>query len=87
MPIAVFVSPDGARHEVPAPLGRSLMQIAQDHAVPGILGDCGGSCSCATCHGYHGAVKAAAKGLVAGAASAQSAARVAHAHQSFKESP
>ena len=42
---------------------------------------------CATCHGYHGAVKAAAKGLVAGAASAQSAARVAHAHQSFKESP
>jgi 2Fe-2S ferredoxin len=28
------------------------MQVALDHSVPGILGDCGGSCSCATCHGY-----------------------------------
>ena len=40
---------------------------------------------CATCHGYHGAVKAAVKGLVAGAASAQSTARGAHANHSFKE--
>jgi hypothetical protein len=42
---------------------------------------------CATCHGYHGAVKASVKGLVAGTASAQSTARVAHAHHSFKEIP
>jgi 2Fe-2S ferredoxin len=28
------------------------MQIALDNAVPGILGDCGGACSCATCHAY-----------------------------------
>jgi len=26
--------------------------FALDNAVPGILGDCGGSCSCATCHAY-----------------------------------
>jgi len=26
------------------------MQIAKDNLVPGVLGDCGGLCSCATCH-------------------------------------
>lgn len=48
----VFIDPTGLAHEVEAPLGRSLMQIAVDHSVPGLLGDCGGACSCATCHGY-----------------------------------
>lgn len=28
------------------------MQCAQQHLVPGILGDCGGCCTCGTCHGY-----------------------------------
>lgn len=28
----------------------SLMRIANDHDVEGITGDCGGVCSCATCH-------------------------------------
>lgn len=48
----VFIDPTGLAHEVEAPAGRSLMQIAVDHSVPGLLGDCGGACSCATCHGY-----------------------------------
>jgi ferredoxin, 2Fe-2S len=52
MPHVIFIDPAGLRHEVEAPAGRSLMQIAIDNSVPGILGDCGGSCSCATCHGY-----------------------------------
>jgi 2Fe-2S ferredoxin len=52
MPTVVFVNHEGASREVEAPLNRSLMQVALDNAVPGILGDCGGSCSCATCHGY-----------------------------------
>jgi len=47
-----FIEHDGTTHTVPAPAERTLMQIALDNAVPGILGDCGGSCSCATCHGY-----------------------------------
>ncbi len=47
-----FIEHDGTTHRVPAPTERTLMQIAVDNAVPGILGDCGGSCSCATCHGY-----------------------------------
>jgi len=28
----------------------SVMQLAVDNDVPGIDGDCGGVCSCATCH-------------------------------------
>lgn len=52
MPTVVFIEHTGAVHQVEAPLNKSLMQVALDNAVPGILGDCGGSCSCATCHGY-----------------------------------
>ena len=32
--------------------GRSLMEAARDNGVEGIHGDCGGGCSCATCHVY-----------------------------------
>lgn len=28
----------------------SVMALAVEHGVPGIDGDCGGVCSCATCH-------------------------------------
>ncbi|WP_152285455.1 2Fe-2S iron-sulfur cluster-binding protein [Flavicella marina] len=28
----------------------SVMQLAVDNNIPGIDGDCGGVCSCATCH-------------------------------------
>ena len=48
MPTVVFIEHTGVRHEVQALPGRSLMQVARDSNVPGILGDCGGSCSCAT---------------------------------------
>lgn len=30
----------------------SLMEIAQFHEIEGIEGDCGGVCSCSTCHVY-----------------------------------
>ena len=51
MPQLTFIEADGTHHCIDAPLARSLMQIALDHSVPGILGECGGSCSCGTCHG------------------------------------
>lgn len=47
-----FIEHDGTSHTVQAAAERSLMQIAVDNAVPGILGDCGGACSCATCHAH-----------------------------------
>ena len=46
----IFIQHDGATQEVDAEDGISLMQAAVDNMVPGIVGDCGGCCSCATCH-------------------------------------
>lgn len=54
MPTVIYIENNGTEHRVEAALNRTLMQIAVDNAVPGILGDCGGSCSCATCHSYIG---------------------------------
>ncbi len=48
----IFVESSGAAHEVDAQNEQSLMQTAVDHGVPGIIADCGGSLSCATCHVY-----------------------------------
>jgi ferredoxin, 2Fe-2S len=48
----VFIEPTGARVPVDVPEGWSLMQAATSKGVDGILGECGGSCACATCHCY-----------------------------------
>lgn len=47
-----YIEFNGTRHEVEGAEGQSLMEVATQHLVPGILGDCGGTCSCATCHTY-----------------------------------
>jgi len=47
-----FIQPDGAENVVEVPEGTTLMTAAVENDVPGILGDCGGACSCATCHCY-----------------------------------
>ena len=45
-----FIEHNGKRHEVNVPEGTTLMRAAVDNKVPGIDGDCGGQCACATCH-------------------------------------
>ena len=45
-----FVEHDGPTHQVEARPGNTVMQTAAINAVPGIEADCGGGCSCATCH-------------------------------------
>ena len=50
MPEVVFIDQDGGEHPVEAEAGQPLMQAAVDNMVPGILAECGGCCSCATCH-------------------------------------
>ena len=35
-----------------AAVGESLMEVARARGVVGIIGECGGSCACATCHVY-----------------------------------
>lgn len=48
----LFIEHDGKQHVVDAQAGKSVMQTAVENMVPGIIGDCGGACSCATCHCY-----------------------------------
>jgi 2Fe-2S ferredoxin len=55
MPRVVFLQPDGIRREFEAPLGLTLMEVARQHAVAGVVARCGGACACATCHVYVGA--------------------------------
>lgn len=52
MPTVILIEHDGTEHHVEADAGNSVMQTAIGAMVPGILADCGGNCSCATCHGY-----------------------------------
>ena len=43
---------DGAQRVVDANVGESVMAAAVRNGIPGIIGECGGNCSCATCHVY-----------------------------------
>ena len=52
MPTVVFVDPQGARTTVTAELGQSVMEAAVSNDVDGVVGQCGGSLSCASCHVY-----------------------------------
>ena len=47
-----YIEPDGKAVTVNVTEGWSLMQAATAHGVEGILGECGGSGACATCHCY-----------------------------------
>ena len=49
MPRIVFIEADGNRKEVDAPLGLSIMEVAQKFDID-IEGACEGSLACATCH-------------------------------------
>lgn len=52
MPKIAYVAPNGTKTEVDLKEGWSVMQGATLNGIDGISGECGGSCSCATCHVY-----------------------------------
>lgn len=52
MPNITYIEPDGTERLVEAHAGQTVMDAAVKSGVPGIDGDCGGACSCATCHVY-----------------------------------
>jgi 2Fe-2S ferredoxin len=52
MPKVTFIGFAGGARMVEVPVGTTLMRAATDNRVPGIDGDCGGNCACATCHIY-----------------------------------
>jgi len=47
-----FVADDGTRYDTEAENGATVMETAVVNGVPGIIAECGGACTCATCHVY-----------------------------------
>jgi len=52
MPKVTYIQPNGTPRVVEAPVGTTVMEGAIDNDVEGIVAECGGACSCATCHVY-----------------------------------
>lgn len=46
----VFVEPGGRELRINVAEGTTARDAAVNNSVPGIDGDCGGVCACATCH-------------------------------------
>lgn len=47
-----YVEANGQSTTIDLAEGWSLMQGATTNGIDGIIGECGGSCACATCHCY-----------------------------------
>lgn len=53
MPITVTITDiDGKTQAIVGEAGATLMETARAAGISGILAECGGACSCATCHVY-----------------------------------
>jgi ferredoxin, 2Fe-2S len=52
VPKVIYVGVSGDEQAVDAVEGESVMATAVKNGVPGIIGECGGNASCATCHVY-----------------------------------
>ena len=50
MSTVVYTADDGTTTTIEGRPGDSIMETAVRNGVPGIVGECGGSLSCATCH-------------------------------------
>ena len=48
----VFTHPNGQSECLSGKIGESIMDVALDNGVPGIRAQCGGGCTCSTCHCY-----------------------------------
>lgn len=49
MPKITYVEHDGTSRTVDAEVGATVMEVALKNDVAGIVAECGGSCTCATC--------------------------------------
>ncbi|NDC61079.1 MAG: hypothetical protein EBZ60_03540 [Betaproteobacteria bacterium] len=47
-----FIQPNGAIQEATAVNGQTLLSAARDAGIDGFAAECGGNCTCATCHCY-----------------------------------
>src|ERR1700730_17661223 len=49
MPKVTYIEANGAQHVIDVPLEENVIRGAVYNDVPGIVGECGGAISCATC--------------------------------------
>ena len=52
MPKVTYIEANGAKQVIDVPIEETVMRGALYNSVPGIVGECGGACSCATCRCY-----------------------------------
>ena len=52
MPTVTYVNDDGSQLTISVAAATSLMRAALVNQVRGIVGECGGSATCGTCHVY-----------------------------------
>jgi ferredoxin, 2Fe-2S len=52
MPKVTYIEFNGTEHVIEVPVDETVMRGAVYKDIPGIVGECGGACSCATCRCY-----------------------------------
>ncbi|RVU84297.1 (2Fe-2S)-binding protein [Leucothrix sargassi] len=52
MALVYYIAHDGSQFEADVPAGSTIMDGAVNNGIEGILAECGGAMSCATCHVY-----------------------------------
>ena len=52
MPKVIYIDCHGARHEEEVQVGFTLMEVAFNQQIPGMVAECGGAAACGTCHAY-----------------------------------
>jgi ferredoxin, 2Fe-2S len=52
MSLIYFTLANGGQYDAEASEGQTLLQVAVQNGIDGLLAECGGSCTCGTCHCY-----------------------------------
>ena len=52
MPTIIYEDAGGSRTQIDAPIGATVRNVALERGVDGIVGECGGTLMCASCHVY-----------------------------------
>jgi 2Fe-2S ferredoxin len=50
VPRVTYLSAEGTASTVEVPAGDTVLDGALDNGIAGLIGQCGGGCTCATCH-------------------------------------